>query len=138
VTGISIENITFTYCGHEVIFEVCAALAFNIAYIVNLSGVTVRNSSGFGLHADRVFGSVWVYESAFLYNTGNKEYYGGNVRFWYGECPENHSTHLEIELSYFLHGCDTLKKYHFYYPSATTDPCPAIKVNINNVTITGN
>ena len=37
VTGISIENITFTYCGQEVIFEVRAALAFDIAYNVNIS-----------------------------------------------------------------------------------------------------
>ena len=52
-----------------------AALAFNVAYNATLSRVTVRNSSGFGLHADRVFGSVRVHESAFLYNTGNKQYY---------------------------------------------------------------
>ena len=110
VSGIHIENLTFTYCGQEVEFKVRAALAFYIAYNVNLSRVTVCNSSGFGLHADRVFGSVRVCESAFLYNTGNKEYYGGNVHFWYGKCPNNHNTNLQMESSYFLHGNDTLKK----------------------------
>ena len=142
VTGIHIENLTFTHCGQEVVSGVRAALAFDVAYNVNLSRVTVRNSSGFGLHADRVFGSVWVYESAFLYNTGNKEYYGGNARFWYGECPEDPSTHLQIESSYFLHGYDTSKKYHLYYPSATGLTlliyCPAIKATINNITVVGN
>ena len=37
VTGIHIENITFTYCGREVIPKVRAALAFDIAYNVNIS-----------------------------------------------------------------------------------------------------
>ena len=142
VTGIRIENLTFVSCGQEVISSVRAALAFDIAYNMNLSRVTVRNSSGFGLHADRVFGSVRVYESAFLYNTGNREYYGGNVRFWYGECPGNYNTYLEIESSYFLHGNDTSKKYHLYYPSATGLTlliyCPAISVSINNITMVGN
>jgi len=94
VTQVQIQNLTFAYCGHHVFYNnrIRAALAFDTAHSVILSRVTVRNSSGFGLHADRVFGNVQVYESAFLYNTGNKEYYGGNVRFWYGECLENRST----------------------------------------------
>jgi len=118
------------------------SLAFNVAYNVNLSRVTVRNSSGFGLYADRVFGNVWVYESAFLYNTGSKEYYGGNARFWYGECPENHSTYLQIESSYFLHGNDSSKNDHLYYRSATgltlLIQCPAVTVSIKNITVVGN
>ena len=109
---------------------------------MSLSLESVRNSSGFGLHADRVFGDVWVHESVFLYNTGNKQYYGGNVRFWYEECQDNHSTYLEIESSYFLHGNDVSKKYHFYYPSATgltlLIHCPGITVSINNITMVGN
>ena len=40
VTGIHIENLTLTYCGQEVIFEVHAALAFNVAYNVTLSRVS--------------------------------------------------------------------------------------------------
>ena len=142
VTGIHIENLTFVSCGQEVVYKVRAALAFDVAYNVNLSRVTVRNNFGFGLHADRVFGSVRVYKSAFLHNTGNKEYYGGNARFWYGECPGNHNTYLEIESSYFLHGNDTSKKPHLYYPSATGLTlliyCPAITVSINNITMVGN
>jgi len=142
VTGIHIENITFTCCGQEMDSSVRAALAFAVAYNVNLTGVTVRNSSGFGLRADRMFGSVRVYESAFLYNTGNEEYYGGNVRFWFGKCLENHNTRLQIESSYFLHGYDTVKKHHLYYPSATgltlLIDCPAVSVSINNITVKGN
>ena len=142
VTGIHIENLTFTYCGQELVHKVRAALAFDVAYNVNLSRVTVRNSCGFGLHADRVFGSVRVYESAFLYNTGSTEYYGENVRFWYRECPGNHSAYLEIESSHFLHGNDTSKKDHFYYPRATgltlLIHCPAITVRINNIRMVGN
>jgi len=111
VTRLQIENLTVACCGHKVLHnnDIHAAVALDTAHSVTFSRVTVRNSSGFGLHADKVFGYVRVYESAFLYNTGNKEYYGGNARFWYGECPEDHNAYLEIESSYFLHGYDTLK-----------------------------
>ena len=142
VTGIRIENLTFTNCGQKVYRDVHAALSFDEARDVVLSRVMVCNSSGFGLHADRVFGNVLVYESAFVHNTGNEKYYGGNVRFWYGKCPENHTTYLQIESTYFLHGYDTSKKYHYDYPSATgltlLISCPAITVNINNITVSGN
>ena len=144
VTGIRIENITFANCGLEVYGGVRAALSFEEARNVVLSRVTVCNSSGFGLHADNVFGNVQVYESAFLYNTGNEEYNGGNAHIWYGQCQGNHTTYLHIESSYFLHGNNTSKKhrYYYYYPSATgltiLISCPAITVNINNITVSGN
>ena len=144
VTGIRFENITFANCGLKVYGGVYAALSFEEAYNVVLSRVTVCNSSGFGLHANNVFGKVQVYESAFLYNTGNDEYNGGNAHIWYGQCQGDHTTYLHIESSYFLHGNNTFKKhrYYYYYPSATgltiLISCPAITVNINNITVSGN
>ena len=121
VTRVQIENLTIACCGHKVLHNnnIHAAQAFDTALSVNFSRVTVRNSSGFGLHADKVFGYVRVYESAFLYNTGNKEYYGGNALFWYEECPEDHNTYLKIESSYFLYGYDTTKSHHSFYATAT-------------------
>ena len=55
VSQVQIQNLTFAYCGHHVFYNnrIRAALAFYIAHSVILSRVTVRNSSGFGLHADR-------------------------------------------------------------------------------------
>ena len=128
--------------GKTVYGDVRAALSFDEARDVVLSRLMVYNSTGFGLHADRVFGNVLVYESAFVHNTGNEKHGGGNVRFWYEHCPENHTTYLQIESTYFLHGNDTAKKYHYDYPSATgltlQISCPAITVNINNITVSGN
>ena len=142
VTGIQIENLTFTNCGQKAYGDVRAALSFDEARDVVLSRLMVYNSTGFGLHADRVFGNVLVYKSAFVHNTGNEKHGGGNVRFWYEHCPENHTTYLQIESTYFLHGYDTAKKYHYDYPSATgltlLISCPAITVNINNITVSGN
>jgi len=142
VSQVRIQNLTFAYCGHHVFYNnrIRAALAFDTAHNVILSRVTVRNSSGFGMHADRVFGNVQVNESAFLYNTGNKEYYGGNIRFWYGECPENHSTYLQIESSYFIHGNDTFKTFFHEIATGITllMNCPMITVRINNITAVGN
>ena len=142
VTQVQIQNLTLASCGQNMVYNsgIRAALAFDTAHDAILSRVTVRNSSGFGMHADRVFGNVQVNESAFLYNTGNKEYYGGNIRFWYGECPENNSTYLQIESSYFIHGNDTFKK--IFHETATgitlLMSCPLITVRINNITAIGN
>ena len=90
MTGIRIENLTFINCGQKSHGDVDPALSFYKAHNVALSRVTVHNSSGFGLHADNVFGHVLVYESAFVHNAGNKKYFGGNVCSWYEHCPENH------------------------------------------------
>ena len=140
VYQVQIENLTFAYCSQEVFYNIHAALAFDVAHNVIFSRVTVRNSSGYGLHADQVFGNVQVYESAFLDNTGNNEYYGGNARFSYKECPENHSTYLQIESSYFLRGNDMLKLPAFRSAPGLTllINCPSILVCINNITVAGN
>ena len=114
VSGIHITNLTFTYCGQEVASSVCAALAFHVAYNVNLSQVTVRNSSGFGY---MLTGSLVVYRCMNQYSCTTLEtasICGGNVHFWYGECPENNSAYLEVELSYFLHGYNTFKWHHSF------------------------
>ena len=144
VTQVQIESLTFARCGHKVFYDMRAALSFDKAHNVTFSKVTVRNSFGFGLHADRVFGNVQVYESAFLNNTGNKEYYGGNVCFWYGKCPESeyHHTYLQIESSHFMYGYDTIKRHHSFYETATglsvLINCPLITVSINNIKAVGN
>jgi len=68
VSQVQIQNLTFASCGQHVFHDngIRAALVFYIAHNVTFSRVTVRNTSGFGLHADRVSGNVQVYESAFF------------------------------------------------------------------------
>ena len=139
---IHIENITFAHCSHNLTSRVRAALAFDTVLDVNLTRVAVANSTGYGLHADSVFGYFRVLESVFTNNNGDTHYYGGNARFWYGQCPENsNSTHLQIESSRFLSGKDTAKHYGYYPPAtgiAIFIHCPMILVDICNVTVLGN
>lgn len=139
---IHIENLTFAQCSHRLVRKVRAALAFDTVWDVNITRVTVANSTGYGLHADSVFGDFRVSETVFVNNTGGKYYYGGNARFWYGQCRENGSrTHLRIRSSRFLLGKD-IAKYSSYYPAATGISmfitCPQIIVELLNVTVLGN
>ena len=64
-----------------------------------------------------------------------------HFRFGYRYCPENHTTNLQIESCYFLNG-HASNVHHQEYPSATgltlQISCPAITVNINNITVSGN
>ena len=139
---IHIENLTFIGCGQRLAgtTNVRTAIAFDTAYNVTILRISARNSTGFGLHADRVFGTLTVKESIFQYNAGDEVYYGGNTRFWYSHCPENSSASVEIESSHFLNGNATYK--HNFYPTATgitiITNCSFIYINITNVTVANN
>ena len=132
-----------------------AALAFDNAHDVIVSKMAVHNNSGLGLHANQVLGNVQVYESAFLYNSGNKKYYGGNVCFRYGECPQSHNTYLNWILllltwlwyiqmaSFFLWNCswphiaDELSLDHCNITAVRneTDNGGNIGINLTNISI---
>ena len=141
VTNVQIKSLTFANCGQKLFSHIHAALSFDDAHNITFFKVTVRNSSGLGLHADQIFGAVQLNESAFMYNTGDKDYYGGNFRFGYRHCLENHTTNLQIESCYFLNG-NASNVHHQGYSSAAgltlQISCPAITVNISNITVSGN
>ena len=141
---IHIENLTFIGCGKRLVntTNVRTAIAFDTAYNVTILRISARNSTGFGLHADHVFGTLTVRESIFQYNAGDEVYYGGNTRFRYSHCPENSSASVEIEASHFLNGNATYKHGFYMYPTATgitiISNCSFIYINITNVTVANN
>ncbi len=141
-TNILVENLTLVSC--EQVLEgartVRVSLALYNVFNATILRTTFRNSTGFGLHADNVFGNLTVKESAFLHNAGNSKYYGGNARFWYSHCPENATASVRVEASSFLHGNATYK-HHFYTmaPGITVIiNCSSINVDIENSTLVAN
>ena len=145
---IHMENLILSHCGQNLTSqstEVRAALAFDTVWDVNITSVVVENSTGYGLHADGVFGSFRVLDSVFTDNGGNSQYYGGNAQFWYENCPEHTSAHLEVSHSRFLFGDNSYHHHHHHHhhhryhrPTAAglslTIHCPSVRVDIENIT----
>lgn len=149
-SSISIRRLSIDGCGLVFVNKgntlVRGALALDNVTNLTVTRVSIINSKGFGLHADRVFGEVLVTESFFWNNQGGYHYYGGNVRIWYANCfyyPNYTTTSVTIKSSWFIYGRDYAKPTHnLFYPDATgltvRVGCPRITVNITNITATHN
>ena len=138
-SNIQIENLAITRCGLRISrgVDVLAALAFDTVMNVKVQNVRIYNSTGFGVHADRVLGNSTISNSAFISNVGTNKFYGGNVRFWYQNCPSDVNTLLVVKNSWFMHGYDIYKTGRFYpYASGITllIDCPFVHATISNIT----
>ena len=138
-SNILIENLAIANCGFRISrgVDVLAALAFDTVVHVQMQNVRIYNSTGFGVHADRVLGNSTISNSAFINNVGTNEFYGGNVRFWYRNCPSDVNTLLVVENSWFMYGYDVYKTGLFYpYASGITllIDCPFVRATISNIT----
>ena len=140
-SNIDIINLTFTQCGHwygniESSKELQATLAFIDTTHVTIENITVRNSTGYGLHAQCTMGHVNLSNSIFAFNNGTPRYSGGNAGFLYKNCPNSPSL-LKIVSSQFLHGYS-----NYIHPLATGLYVfvwsGGVNVEIDNITASGN
>ena len=109
-----------------------------------ISNIIVTNSTGIGLYALNMVGSVHIQNSAFTYNTGN---IGGNARFEYTEdlgyeCTQLTDTLLCIENSFFAYGENWSTQLHASAMSGGVILVSQSSYNINvlvtNTTLHGN
>ncbi len=155
--GIHIENLTIENCGANFTvrgpdhFTLVSALTFRESYNVNLKQVRIDKSLGFGLDADRIFGSFQVSRSAFMrcraYPLHYNKNLGGNARFWYSshkriDNQTAQNTTLIIDHSWFMYGHLINKDRYrgFYYASGLIIfiYIPSVDVQIDNVTVKHN
>ena len=146
ITSFQINDISFYNFGHvlptsvkqlilahltiaEWVVETNVALLFTSVHSLVLSGVSIRNSTGFGILGINIFGHSSIANSEFLYNNYNSEdrvccfaplptvCYGGNVAIFYVDpflCPTNsHIHHISIGYSVFSNG-STVGHPEFY------------------------
>ena len=151
--AIHIENLTIENCGAKLTvrrpddFTLVSALTFRESYDINLTQVRIDKSLGFGLDADRIFGSFRISKSAFMrcraYSLQYNRNVGGNARFWYSHYNQREqNTTLVIDRSWFMYGhlIDKDRYRGFYYASGLIILIyiPSVSVRINNVTVKGN
>ena len=87
-TFISIANITVAHCGAEFNGISAAAIVFLESSNIEVTGVVVRNSTGFGLWMYNVLGNTQIAQSRFISNKGSG-LYGGNIFLKYYSTEEN-------------------------------------------------
>ena len=157
---IHIENLTIKGCGAKFAvhgpdnFTLVSALTFRESYDVNLTQIRIKESLGFGLDADRIFGSFRVWKSAFvrckayIYKHQSNKNIGGNARFWYSKYNSfikgsaTVKNVLYIHQSWFLHGHLNGNKDHggFNFASGLIVRIfiPSVHVTIKNITVNNN
>ena len=92
--------LTFSNCGGNY----GTSAYFQCVKDLEISNIVVTNSTGFGLFAVNVVGSVHIQNSVFTYNSGN---IGGNAAIVYSEsieCPQTTDILLHVENSVFAYG----------------------------------
>ena len=88
-TFISIANITVAHCGAEFNGISAAAIAFLESSNIEVTGVVVQNSTGFGLWMHNVLGNSQIAQSRFISNKENECFHGGNIFLRYSFTEES-------------------------------------------------
>ncbi len=155
VQNVNITDIKIKYCGTDVQykenFTIHAAVSFLSCFNITISNIVVSNSTGCGLHVDRVYGFIRVLRSKFEYSKSSKEHrFSANARFFYGNNSLEPSK-LSIIDSCFQNGYSRIPKHEIYkdaydYKSYELEGsglvlliyAPSIQVTIINVTVKNN
>ena len=125
-------------------FTVNFAVAFNNVDDLTLNGVVISNTIGYGLHCEKVFGQVNVTNSVFINakGGGDDHVYGGNARFWFGNCPNLTKVSIvTITHSLFMYGEKRKLKDNYNINGSGLQIhilCPNIYVHIDSIMAYGN
>ena len=106
-TFILIANITIIHCGAEFNNNITAAIAFLESSNIEVTGVVVQNSAGFGLWMYNILGNSQIAQSRFISNKGIESFYGGNIFLEYyltEESCESETVKFKIQASEFTRG----------------------------------
>ena len=139
VDGLFIMKMTLLHCGTDTGLppvkpgnpETQMRAALQLDYVTNLfiSHVVVRESTGYGMHASGL-GNATIWESAFVFNSGQPEYVGGNAELWLYPpemCIGISNITLTIKSSTFAHGTGE----YIFPPGLAIHVSTCVNVNIN-------
>ena len=84
---VNLFHLTFSNCGTDHGTLIYRGVGFQCVTDVEISSIVVTNSTGVGLYAANMVGSVHIQNSVLTYNTGN---IGGNAAFRYDETMGSH------------------------------------------------
>ena len=146
-SDIQIMNLGFDSCGSSAVLDsditgnsvINSSLLFALSYNVNITGLIVNNTYGYGVHMNCVFGNIQINDSLLLRASNMRDGKpGGNARFLFGQsswcihqCNEKH-TKLTIYRSSFIQGLDSGIGIEIIID------CPQVYVFMNNINVVNN
>ena len=133
-------HLTFSNCGQDYGTSMYRGVGFQCVTDVEISNIVVSYSTGFGLLAMNVVGTIHIQNSVFTYNSGN---IGGNAAFVYyesNECPQVTDTLLHVENSIVTFGETLSTEFSFSGGIALVVNQSSYNINITvrNTTLHGN
>ena len=140
-TSITIANITFIHCGVRMDVDVRAAVAFEESSNINVTGVIIQNSTGYGLWMYNVLGNSSISQSRFISNKGNAIFRGGNMYMKYSLTEKycNLETVIfSIQSSQLRGGKTLIPNYSAGFDIQIQNYCNHLFINLNKVVLSGN
>ena len=165
VESLLIANLSFVHCGTNIskvvdlfpyipqqyyLQKIVIALAFFLVEDLDLSGVLVQNSTGYGLGTLNLLGNSSITDSAFVFNKGNTFHPGGNAMVYFmlneQQCsliPDKIAeVNLAITSSKFMYGSTpefpTLLPVPLGLNIVLYQQCSHVTIQINNSILSGN
>ena len=150
VSNVTLAHLLVVSCGqpippkmHRVNKIAHAALAFAEVSNLIINAISVEQSRGFGLSAHCIYGDFKVIGSSFRFNTGNRDYLGGNAIIENTNCSACKLSHFSITSSTFSHGYYWGYAYDYYSGTLATGLTvllsqTSINLNIINVVMENN
>ena len=144
IVDLRIMDLDFTYCGVNVSVAKTNSLVgifFNRVTNLNLSRVTVQNTTGYGLLMNDMCGVSVIANSTFQHCRDSEQHGGGNAVLYCQKCETK--SHITIRNTSFSYGKS--KKYISCVKDCLSSPglmlylnCSGINVSLIQVTLEGN
>ncbi len=112
-----------------------AALSFLNVFNLTVDDLTVRNTTGYGLCGSNILGDSTISNSIFAYNNGQYHHpsiYGGNMKLYFRDCPESHTSHFQVVSCEFLAGRDERRDTFANGLSMVLIECSSVIIEIDN------
>ncbi len=140
VKFLTIKNLQISACGQYIpvstqnnLGHFQAAVALKDVTALTMQSLTIRNSNGYGIAAEGLYGYSTMEDCLLVNNTGGEKFFGGNfVLKYYEDCPSidtNERIYVRIVRSRFLNGS------HPYTALETNATGISLFLSCTNVTI---
>ena len=148
VNLLTIKNLQISACGqnipvntHNNLGHFQAAVALKDVTALTMQSITIRDSNGYGIAAEGLYGYSTMEDCLLVNNTGGEKFFGGNfVLKYYEDCSSidtNKRIYVRIVRSQFLNGSARHKvvKHAPYTAPQTKATGIALFLSCTNVTI---
>ncbi|XP_064406412.1 uncharacterized protein LOC135351353 [Halichondria panicea] len=142
VNFITIKNLQISACGQNIpvstyseLGHFQAAVALKDVTALTMQSITIRDSNGYGIAAEGLYGYSIMEDCLLVNNTGSEKFFGGNfVLKYYEDCP-NERIYVRIMRCKFLNGSAQHIKHDSYTKRQTKATGISLFLSCTNVTI---